>query len=72
MLDELLAQARQAEPLDRITFRDPIAAYGTTAIDVMTDWLADLRLAAFAIRVLERIGQQPERSIGGRCRARRG
>ena len=26
----------------------------------MSDWLADERLAPFAIRVLERIGQQPE------------
>lgn len=25
----------------------------------MTDWLADPRLAAFAVRVLERIGREP-------------
>ena len=53
-LDALLAQAQTAAPMDRIELRDPIAAYGELAIDAMTDWLGDPRLAAFAIRVLER------------------
>jgi hypothetical protein len=56
-LDPLLAQAREADPADRILLRDQIASHGETAIDAMTDWLGDERLAAFAIRVLERIGQ---------------
>ena len=58
-LDDLLAAAGAAGPLDRIAFRDPIAAYGEAAVDAMTDWLADPRLAAFAVRVLERIGRDP-------------
>ncbi len=58
-LDALLAQAQTAAPMDRIELRDPIAAYGELAIDAMTDWLGDPRLAAFAIRVLERIAREP-------------
>lgn len=59
-LDDLLTQAREADPGDRITLRDPIAAHGEVAIEAMVDWLGDPRLAAFAIRVLERIGREPE------------
>ena len=59
-LDDLLTQAREAEPGDRINLRDPIAALGEAAIDAMADWLGDAQLAAFAIRVLERIGQDPD------------
>jgi hypothetical protein len=58
-LETLLAAAGNAGPLDRIAYRDPIAAHGEAAIDAMTDWLADPRLAAFAVRVLERIGREP-------------
>ena len=57
-LDDLLAAARDADPGDRINLRDAIAAHGEVAIDAMTDWLGDTRLAAFAIRVLERIGRE--------------
>lgn len=56
-LDRLLVHARGADPADRIEYRDQIAAHGALAIEAMTDWLADPRLAAFAIRVLERIGR---------------
>lgn len=59
-LAQLLERARTADPLDRIEFRDPIAAHGEAAIDELTDWLADPRLAAFAVRVLERIGREAE------------
>lgn len=59
-LDELLTRARDAEPADRIALRDQIAAHGEDAIDAMSDWLGDRRLAAFAIRVLERIGRKLE------------
>src|SRR4051794_16833813 len=55
-LDQLLTSARDAAPGDRIELRDPIAAYGESAIDAMADWVSDPRLAGFAIRVLERIG----------------
>jgi hypothetical protein len=58
-LDDLLAQAREAPPETRIELRDQIAAHGENAIEAMTDWLGDERLAAFAIRVLERIGREP-------------
>jgi hypothetical protein len=56
--DKLLNRARNAEPDTRIELRDPIAARGERAIAAMTDWLSDPRLAAFAIRVLERIGRE--------------
>ena len=59
-LDHLLVAAQKAEPESRIDLRDQIAAHGERAIEAMTDWLADTRLAAFAIRVLERIGRTPE------------
>ena len=58
-LDSLLALARDADPENRIDLRDPIAEHGEPAIEAMTDWLADPRLAAFSVRVLERIGRQP-------------
>jgi hypothetical protein len=58
-LDGLLGAARDASPSDRIEFRDSIATHGEDAIVAMTDWLGEPRLAAFAIRVLERIGRQP-------------
>lgn len=58
-LDGLLASARDASPSDRIDLRDSIAAHGEDAIEAMTDWLGEPRLAAFAIRVLDRIGRQP-------------
>lgn len=56
VLDDLLLAAQEADPESRIEWRDRIAAHGERAIEAMTDWLADPRLAAFAIRVLERIG----------------
>jgi hypothetical protein len=56
-LDQLLDRARAADPGERILLRDPIAEHGELAIDAMTDWLGDPRLAAFAVRVLERVGR---------------
>ena len=56
-LEGLLPLATAADPLVRMNLRDPIAAHGDDAIEAMTDWLADPRLAAFAIRVLGRIGR---------------
>jgi hypothetical protein len=58
-LDDVLAAARNASPSTRIELRDAIAAHGEDAIEAMTDWLGEPRLARFAIRVLERIGLQP-------------
>src|SRR6185295_1715241 len=58
-LDDLLTQAREASPQTRIERRDPIASFGEAAVDAMADWIGDPRLAAFAIRVLERLGRLP-------------
>ncbi len=57
-LDDLLARARDASPETRIELRDPIAGHGENAIEAMSEWLGDDRLAAFAIRVLDRIGRE--------------
>jgi len=61
VLRRLLASAETAGPVDRIEFRDRIAAHGMPAIEAVTPWLADPRLAAFAIRVIERVGRGGER-----------
>jgi hypothetical protein len=63
-LEDLLAQAREADPMTRIELRDPIASHGEAAIDAMADWISDPRLAAFAIRVLERIGRDQNARAG--------
>ncbi len=59
-LQELLAQARRAGPLDRIEFRDRIAAHGASAVPDLIEWLPDDTLAGFAVRVLERIGREAD------------
>jgi hypothetical protein len=58
-LYDLAKSARDADPGDRISFRDPIAAYGVAAIPSMTEWLGDALLGGFAVRVLERIAEDP-------------
>ncbi len=55
-LAKLLSEAEVAPPGRRIEWRDPIAAYGTRAIEAVRPWLASPLLAAFAIRVIERAG----------------
>jgi hypothetical protein len=60
-LHGLLAGAATAGPAERIEWRDPIAAHGATAIEAVRPWLTDPRLAAFAIRVIERAGRDGER-----------
>jgi len=57
-LNELLKDARIADPSDRILYRDRIAAQGAAAIPAMKEWLGDPRYAAFAVRVLERIADE--------------
>jgi hypothetical protein len=57
-LDDLLEAAKRASRLDRISWRDPIAARGQRAIPRMREWLDDREFAAFAVRVLEKIGEQ--------------
>jgi hypothetical protein len=55
-LKRLLEAARSASPDRRIEWRDRIAAQGTPAIANVSAWLGDPVLAAFAVRVIERIG----------------
>src|SRR4051794_39962795 len=57
-LDVLLAEVRAADRTNRIELRDRVVAYGAPAIEPVAAWLRDLELAAFAVRVLERIGGQ--------------
>jgi hypothetical protein len=56
-LDQLIAEAGQADLSTRINYRDGIAAYGEMAIPVMSAWITDPELGAFAVRVLQRIAQ---------------
>lgn len=60
-LAKLLARAEDAEPANRIDWRDPIAAHGAAAIEAVTPWLKVPNLAAFAIRVIARAGLDGER-----------
>jgi len=60
-LHQLLKGAEQAGPAHRIEFRDRIAAHGLPAIEAVAPWLADPTYAAFAIRVIERVGHNGER-----------
>ena len=62
-LDVLLADAREADPTHRIDLRDPIAAHGAAAIEAVGPWLKEPALAAFAIRVIARAGQDGERDL---------
>lgn len=62
-LTELLARARRAGPDHRIEWRDRIATHGRPAIEAIRPWLAEPRLAAFAIRVIERAGRSGEREV---------
>jgi len=59
-LEKLLRTASAAPPRERIQSRDDIAAFGPAAVPVLAPWLADARLGAFAVRVLESIGRRPD------------
>ncbi len=61
-LAKLLKRAEDADPATRIDWRDPIAAHGAAAIEALTPWLKVPTLAAFAIRVIARIGLDGERT----------
>jgi hypothetical protein len=58
-LDVLLTLARDADPGERISYRDRIVAHGRLGLEAMTDWLSDPRLGAFAVRVIEKIAMDP-------------
>jgi pyruvate/2-oxoglutarate dehydrogenase complex dihydrolipoamide acyltransferase (E2) component len=59
-LTSLLEEAQGAAPDRRILFRDQIAPFGTRAIEGVEPWLTSDVLAAFAVRVILRVGQQGE------------
>ena len=56
-LPGLLEQAGAASPHERIQWRDPIAAHGVAAIAAIEPWFADRTLSAFAVRVVQRVGE---------------
>jgi hypothetical protein len=62
-LAALLAEARDAGPVRRIEWRDRLAGYGERAIDAVKPWLGDPALAAFAIRVIERAGEEGQAEV---------
>lgn len=70
-LDDLLRRAKAADGLTRIELRDPIAAYGVDAVRGLESWLADPRLAPFAVRTIERAGAQPGVAASARAALRR-
>jgi hypothetical protein len=59
-LARLLAEAAAASPDRRIEWRDQIAPFGRRAIKGVEPWLADSALAAFAIRVIWKVGERGE------------
>lgn len=65
-LARLLEEAQGASPDRRILFRDQIAPFGKRAIDGVEPWLASGVLAAFAVRVILRVGQQGEREAAAK------
>lgn len=65
-LTRLLNEASRAALDRRIEWRDPIASYGERAIVVIQPWLGDPALAAFAIRVIERVGEQGQAELASR------
>lgn len=62
----LLEEAQGASPDRRILWRDQIAPFGMRAIDGVEPWLANEVLAAFAVRVILRVGQQGEREAAAK------
>ncbi len=66
-LAALLEAARSAGPMDRIAYRDALAAEGLAAVPAITEWLLDPRLGAFAVRVLSRIGSVTRDRMGSRA-----
>jgi|GEM_PF-1159931 hypothetical protein len=65
-LASLLEEAQGASPDRRILFRDQIAPFGKRAIDGVEPWLTSGVLAAFAVRVILRVGQQGEREAAAK------
>lgn len=54
---DVLLQKVQGVPLnERMHHRNEVAAFGAAALDAVSPWLQDPRMAAFAIRVIGKIG----------------
>lgn len=70
-LDNLLRRAEAADGLTRIELRDPIAAFGIDAVRALESWLADPRLAPFAVRTIERAAAQPGVTASARAALQR-
>jgi hypothetical protein len=70
-LEALLRAAENADGLTRMTFRDPIAAFGAPAIERLAPWLLDRTLGAFAVRTIERAAAQAEAADLARSTLRR-
>jgi hypothetical protein len=66
-LASLLEEARGAPPDRRILWRDQIAPFGKRAIEGVEPWLTNGVLAAFAVRVILRVGQQGEREAAAKA-----
>lgn len=65
-LAALLKAAGDATPDRQIETRDAIAAHGVQAIEGVRPWLTDDVLAAFAVRVIERVGLQGEPELAAK------
>ena len=65
-LATLLHEAETASVAVRIDFRDGLAAFGAGAIDAVRPWLANPAMAAFAIRVIERVGINGEPALASK------
>jgi hypothetical protein len=55
-LAEALVVARAASRMERIEYRNRLAAFGTAAIEAVRPWLGESEYAAFAVRVIARAG----------------
>ena len=66
-LASLLEEAQGASPDRRILWRDQIAPFGIRAIKGVEPWLTSAVLAAFAVRVILRVGQQGERQAAAKA-----
>ena len=55
-LAEALVVARAASRMERIEYRDRLAAFGTAAIEAVRPWLGESEYAAFAVRVIAKAG----------------
>ena len=56
-LGNLIEAARAAEPLDRMGYRDSIAAHGHAALPALVELAAEPGLGGFAVRTIRRIGE---------------